>query len=68
MCPRHSLDYACGDFDLTLKPGKISHVLMIKAILEAPLIVQVGFGRIAGFVRSKCLFKAFIWKTLDYDS
>ncbi len=35
--PRHSFDYACGDFDLPPKPEKISHVLVTKAIFRGPL-------------------------------
>jgi len=34
--PGHSFGYACGDFDLPPKPGKISHVLVTKAIFRDP--------------------------------
>ena len=32
-----AIGYACGDFDLPPEPGKISHILVTKAIFRGPL-------------------------------
>jgi len=70
--PNFALDkaigYACGDFDLPPKPGKISHVLVTKAIFRDPFIpVRFEFGYFtlksrAAVIRIQC---GFIQKEID---